>query len=126
MNMEEESKKWIEKAEEDLDTARYNIKGNKINASLLFLQQSSEKALKAVYIKKFNKLLKVHDLVLLAKKVDAPEKIIEFCKELTPAYQYTRYPDVEMVNNPKTLVSKFLKFNEEILKWAKEKTLSNK
>lgn len=126
MNMEEESKKWIEKAEEDLDTARYNIKGNKINASLLFLQQSSEKALKAVYIKKFNKLLKVHDLVLLAKKVDAPEKIIEFCKELTPAYQYTRYPDVEMVNNPKTLVSKFLKFNEEILKWAKEKILSNK
>lgn len=115
-----ESKIWLKKAEEDFDTAEYNLKGNKIEAAIFFLQQSVEKALKSVYIKKFKNIIKVHDLVLLAKKIKAPLKIIEFCKELTPAYQYTRYPDVAPANNLETKAVKFVNSAKEILKWAKE------
>ena len=116
--MDDEIKKWIEQAEEDLNTAKYNLDGGKLGAGVFFLQQSSEKALKAVYIKKFEDLLKTHDLVLLAKKLKAPDEIIEFCKELTPAYQYARYPDVPKMENIN--VPKLIKYSEEILKWAKK------
>src|SRR3989344_9350293 len=89
-----ETTKWLKQAEKDLDTAKYNIDGERTDAGLFFLQQSAEKALKAVYIKKFKDLLKTHDLVLLSKKVNAPKNISDKCKKLTLVYQYTRYPDV--------------------------------
>jgi len=118
--MVDESEIWLKKAEQDFDTAKYNLKGDKIDAAIFFLQQSAEKSLKAIYIKKFKSIIKVHDLVLLAKKVKAPLKIIGFCQELTPAYQYTRYPDVTPVNNIKEKAIKFVSFVGEILKWTKE------
>ena len=117
---ETESEIWFKKAEQDFDTAKYNLDGDRIEAAVFYLHQSAEKALKSVYIKKLKSLIKVHDLVLLAKKVEAPSKIIELCKELTPAYQYTRYPDVIPVNNLKEKSMKFVKSVEEILKWTKE------
>lgn len=101
----EESKDWFRQAEKDLDTAKFNLDGGKIEAGVFFLQQSAEKALKAVYINKFKKLLKVHD-----------------CKKLGPAYQYTRYPDVLKVENLNELASEFFDYTKEILKWAKKNT----
>ncbi|MGC9309974.1 MAG: HEPN domain-containing protein [Candidatus Nanoarchaeia archaeon] len=38
-----ESKNWFSKAIKDFDTAKYNIKGDKIDAGLFYLQQSAEK-----------------------------------------------------------------------------------
>lgn len=102
------SKDWIEQAEKDLDTAKYNLKGEKIEAGFFFLQQAAEKALKAVYIKKFKELLKTHDLFLIAKKLESPKQILEYCKKLTPAYQYTRYPDVPQVENLEELEEDFV------------------
>ena len=93
--MIDEYVKWFEQAEEDYDTAKYNIDGGKFKAGAFFLQQSTEKALKAVYIKKFNNLLKIHDLVLLAKKIKAPEEVIILCSKLNPLYIDTRYPNLE-------------------------------
>jgi len=119
--MNEEIKKWIEQAEKDFDTARYNLDGGKIEAGLFFLQQSAEKALKATYIKKHGKLLKVHDLFLLAKKVDAPKEILEYCKKLGPAYQYTRYPDMPPIEELDKVAEKFIEYAKEILRWTKEK-----
>lgn len=116
----EEVKSWIKKAEEDFETAQYNLDGNKIEPGLFFLQQSAEKALKALYIKKFKKLIKVHDLVLLAKKLNAPKEIVEFCKKLTPAYQYTRYPDVSLTEDIAELTPILLNHCKEILKWVKK------
>ena len=43
--------------------------------------------------------MKTHDLFLLSKKVGAPENIFSFSKELSPAYQYTRYPDIINMEN---------------------------
>ena len=119
--MKEEIKKWFEKAEEDFDTAEYNLKGKKLEVCAFFLQQSAEKALKSLYIKKFSKLFKTHDLILLSKKVGAPGKIIEYCKELSPAYQYTRYPDLPVAKDLEKMIGKFLNNTREILKWVKEK-----
>ena len=34
---------WMEKAEQDFKTARYNIKGNELEAGAFFLQQEQKK-----------------------------------------------------------------------------------
>ncbi len=111
---------WIKKSEQDLDTAKYNLSGEKIDAGLFFLQQSAEKALKAIYIKKFKELLKIHDLVIISRKLNAPPEIINFCKKLTPLYQFTRYPDVSETNKVEN-INEFIFYSEEVLKWAKKK-----
>jgi|SRR3989344_3027406 len=111
---------WFDKAEEDLDTAKYNLSGGKIGAGLFFLQQSVEKALKALHMKKSNELLKTHDLILLSRKVNAPKNIIEMCRKISPAYSYTRYPDVEGVENLEEISDDLLECSEKVLKWIKE------
>jgi len=90
-----------------------------------FLQQSAEKALKVSYIKKFDKLIKTHDLVLLSKELNAPENIQKECKKLTLAYQYVRYPDIPTTENLKQESSNFLILTKEILKWVKESISNN-
>lgn len=118
--MKEEIKNWLEQAKHDLKVAEYNLNGSFLDPAVFYCQQSAEKALKSVYIKKFKNLIRVHDLVLLARKIKAPLKIIELCKELNPAYQYTRYPDVAPVNDLKEKAVKFIDSVKEILKWAEE------
>lgn len=87
----EEIKRWIERAEKDIETAKFNYSGKFFDVAAFFSQQAAEKALKAVYLKKFNRIKKIHDLVILGKEVDLPQKYIGLCKELTAAYIYTRY-----------------------------------
>ena len=115
-----EYQEWINQADKDLDTAKYNLKGKKTEAGFFFLQQSAEKALKAVYIKKFKELIKTHDLFLLAKKLKAPKEILEYCKKLGPAYQYTRYPDASQPEKLDILEGDFVFYSEQIIKWCKE------
>ncbi|MDP4039911.1 MAG: HEPN domain-containing protein [Candidatus Pacearchaeota archaeon] len=119
--MEKEYKLWMKKAEEDLDTAKYNFEGKKFSASLFFSQQAAEKALKAFNIKINKELIKTHDLSLLARKVNAPVEIENLCKSLSPAYQSTRYPDIIQKNDMKDEAKELLKSAEEIVEWAKKK-----
>jgi len=112
---------WMEKAEQELSTAKYNFKGNQFSASLFFSQQAAEKALKAVYIKLNKELLKTHDLALLARKVNAPKDIETLCKSLSPAYQSTRYPDLVQKKDSDEEAGELLKFAEEIVEWAKKR-----
>ena len=115
-----EYKEWILQSEKELDVAKYNLNGGKMESGIFFLQQSAEKALKSLYIKKFKSLLRTHDLVILASKLNAPKQIIEYCKELTPAYSYTRYPDIPKVEDLELKISDLIKFAEEILRWVKK------
>lgn|SRR3989338_6667711 len=116
----DEYKEWFEKSKEELDTAKYNMKGNKIEAAAFFFQQAAEKALKALYIKRYKKLLKTHVLSILADSLSAPEGILAACKNLTPAYQYTRYPDILKESDLKEIIDE-LKINaEEIIKWVEK------
>jgi HEPN domain-containing protein len=75
--MKKEVKIWLEEAEHDIDVAEYNLEGNMLDAAAFYPQQAAEKALKSLYISKFNDLWKVHDLVRIAKRIHAPTRIVE-------------------------------------------------
>jgi len=118
--MKEEVKRWWKKAKKDLDSAKYNFKGKKYDVSAFLCQQSAEKALKALLLKKSGKIRKIHDLVELGKEVGLSSELLNETKELTLAYTYARYPDIEEVKNLNKIAKKFLHVSEEILKWVKK------
>lgn len=118
--MKEEAKGWLQKAEEDLDAAKYNFEGAKYAVSIFLCQQAAEKALKAVVLERKNELIKTHDLVLLAKNVKAPKEIAEHAKDLTLAYTYTRYPDVPEIKEILHKNKMFLEYVAGVVIWAKK------
>jgi len=80
--MKPEVGNWLEQAEHDIDVAEYNFDGNMLDAAAFYSQQAAEKALKSLYLSKFNKLWRVHDLVRIAKRVEAPTKIVDYVQKL--------------------------------------------
>lgn len=92
--MKEEVKRWWKQTIDEISTAKALYKIKRYNYSSFWCQQAAEKALKTLLLHRGHELIKTHDLVLLAKKLDAPEHIIQLCKELTPVYVETRYPDL--------------------------------
>lgn len=87
---------------------------------MFLCQQAAEKAMKAVMLEREGEIIKIHDLVILAKKVNAPEEIIQNAKELTLAYTYTRYPDLPKINDAKGKSKVFLDYAKKVIEWAKE------
>lgn len=116
--MKPEVKNWLEQAEHDIEVAEYNFDGNMLDAAAFYSQQAAEKALKSLYLSKFNKLWRVHDLVRIAKRVEAPTKIVRLCAKITPAYTGTRYPDVCNEYDRRD-VEEILRGAKEVLEWAK-------
>ncbi len=109
--------KWLERAKLDLQTARYLLEGEYYLDAVFHAQQSVEKALKALYLKKFNELVKTHELVFLAKKVDAPNEILELCEALNPFFVQTRYPDYEEEITAEE-AEKIIKDATMVIKWT--------
>ena len=91
--MQIEIKNWLDQAKKDLNAARHSLNSKNFDWASFQAQQAAEKALKALYIKTYNELRKVHDLVLLARKLGLPTDLIEFCVKLNKVYIETRYPD---------------------------------
>jgi len=122
--MIEESKMWLKQAEADLKTARNSLKSKDYYASAFWCQQSTEKCLKAVIIKKDRILVKIHDLVILGRKAGIPEDLLLKCEKLSKVYIESRYGmlDSEIPAKKFTMknVSDFLKISKEVLKWAKK------
>lgn len=124
ISMNEEIALWIEQAKIDLDGARYNLEGRKLSVVALLVEQSVEKALKALFLKKFAEIPKVHDLVFLARKLNLPEKLFQYCKQISPLYMPSRYPDAPgfkkasdySFNECKETVEKV----EELVKWIEK------
>ncbi|MBI3027509.1 HEPN domain-containing protein [Candidatus Woesearchaeota archaeon] len=122
--MKEEVEKWIEQALADLDAAKKNIKIKIYYLSIQCSCQASEKALKALIIKKFNKMPeKTHDLIKLGKKVEIPEKYFEALYELNPEWIPSRYPDAATTIPAKDYDEASAKLHfkkaKEIVTWAK-------
>ena len=123
--MEEEIKRWMEQAERDFKSAKnsFNI-GDYYVASLL-CQQSVEKGLKALYLKKFNSIKKIHNLVILAEDLKLPKRLIDECDKLNPIYIDTRYPDAsgDLPHKKYTQDKSQEDMNaaEKILKWIRNK-----
>ena len=121
--MREEVKKWINMAKDDFDSANSNFENKKYYVCVLLSQQTSEKALKAILLEKTNKIIKIHDLVLLGKKVNLPEDLLDKCGLLSTAYLETRYSlgnkvPSERFNQGNSL--KYLNIAEEILLWVEK------
>ena len=117
--MKKEVKNWLEQAERDIEVAEYNLSGNMLDATAFYSQQAAEKALKSLYISKFNELWKVHDLVRIASRIQAPTKIVELCAKIMPAYTVTRYPDVGEVYDRRD-VEEVLMSAKEVLEWVRK------
>jgi HEPN domain-containing protein len=122
--MREEVERWLEKADEDLETAKYNLRGKMLNAAIFYSQQATEKALKALQIKKLNKFEKIHDLVKLAESVDANKRILDLCDQINPVYSVSRYPDVIGNKYSREEVEEILKSSKKVLEWVKEEIQS--
>ena len=118
--MKQEVKRWWKKAKDDLDKARILFENKKYDGTAFFCQQSVEKGLKALALKEKNRIKKIHDLVELGKDINLPKNLIQYCKELTLSYIYSRYPDVKEEKNIKSISNTFLKYGEEILRWIEK------
>lgn len=118
--MQEEVEAWLDKAEEDLAIAKHNFEGDFYDDACFHAQQAAEKALKAVYIKKFKELRKIHDVALLAQKVDAPPEIIDIGDELNPYYIVTRYPVSEESSLERDDAKDAIEKADKVLEWAKK------
>lgn len=120
--MREEIKLWWEQAEADIKSAEHASKSGDYYAAAFWAQQAVEKGLKALILHKGAEFRKIHDLEELAKNVAAPEKIIDNCKKISPAYTIARYPDA--ASRTASSVSKeeaeeLVKLAKEVLVWIK-------
>jgi len=121
--MQQEVKKWIGKAKSDLKHAKSSLRNREFDWAQLASQQAAEKALKAVCLHKEVRLIKVYDLTILARKVNAPNDILENCSLLNPFYTASRYPDVEEETNKnleQTAAKDAIKAAEKVVRWCRE------
>ena len=117
--MKEEVKRWWSKAKDDLEKAIILHKNRKYDGAVFFCQQSVEKGLKAVLIKKTGKFPKIHDLIRLARLTNSKVRILELCAMINPAYTTSRYPD-SIKKYSKEECKKVIGYTREVLEWIKE------
>lgn len=123
--MKEEIKRWKTQANADIRSARNCFRSKDYYLSAFMCQQAVEKFLKALYLKKYGELRKIHDLAYFARKLNLSEDLVAKCEELTKAYVETRYPDLGSGDIPAKKFSKedaknFLKIASEVLKCIKK------
>jgi len=123
--MMKEAENWWKQAEADLATAKDNLGISRFSYAIFLCEQSVEKALKALYLKKFNEIPRIHDLTIFARKLKLPSKLYQNCEDLTNVYTETRYPDASEVipadKFTKDEAEEFVKKAEEIIKWMENK-----
>ena len=123
--MEEEIKRWLDQAKAELKSAKNAIQYKDYYVASFLAQQAAEKALKAVLLHAGKGLVKIHNLVTLGRKADAPSKLLDRCDRLNTLYIETRYPDIgkEIPSKKFTLsMSKEdIQVAEEVVKWSKTK-----
>ena len=112
---------WWKQAKRDLKSARNSLISGDYYVTTLLCQQAVEKSLKYHYLQKNKDLLRIHDLVKLAREVEAPMDIIRACAAINPVYIEVRYPEgnelpFEKVN--KKEAEDIIKLTEIILQWV--------
>ncbi len=115
----EEVERWWFLANDDLKSAKIMFDNKRYSVCVFLCQQAVEKGLKALQIKKFGEVRKIHDLVELGISVDIPVNLLDDLKELTFAYIYSRYPDVTETKITKSKALEFLEVSKKALKWLK-------
>lgn len=126
--MKEEVQRWWKQAQSDLRAAQDSVSSKSFDWACFQAQQAAEKGLKSLFLKKFEELRKVHDIVFLAEKLGAPPHITLLCSKLNKVYTETRYPDVGEKIPAEKFSQKdaedFVTIAKNILLWL-QKELSN-
>ncbi len=117
--MREEISNWIRQVKEDLEKAQILFDNKKFDGTAFYCHQAVEKGLKGLLIKKTKEFPKIHDLVELAKLVNAPKQIIIDCGILNPHYIETRYPDLSR-GYSKEDTHYFIKIANGIVRWIEK------
>jgi len=101
--MKEETKFWLKYSEENFDSAIILLKSKLFNPCLQNVQQTVEKALKAVLIDNDIKFKKTHDILelrtLLSKKNIDIDISDEDCDFLNSIYLPSKYPLGSVIPN---------------------------
>ncbi|ATZ61000.2 MAG: hypothetical protein DDT33_01409 [Firmicutes bacterium] len=118
--MRKETENWWKQAVKDMESAEKIMELGEYYVSAFLSQQAVEKALKALMIQQIGSFPRIHDVVELSRRVNAPSKIIELCAKINPAYTATRYPDVAS-DFDKGEVEEIIHSAKEVLKWTKKK-----
>lgn len=115
---------WLEKAEEDFETACFLHENAKYEHAVFLFQQAVEKGLKAVLIGNNDGVPQSHDCFNLAKKANAPTTILEAANAVSPYYFRTRYPDASLVDLDNDDIETVHDHAETVIEWVR-KTLSD-
>ena len=97
MSREEEARRWLEAAEEDLRFARYACDGSFFAQACFHAQQGAEKAVKAVHFQTGARAVIGHNvrnlIERLEPRVSALDAMLDGARELDLLYLPTRYPN---------------------------------
>jgi HEPN domain-containing protein len=118
-----ESAEWVRQAQYDLDTAEYLVAGKRYPPAMFFCNPALEKALKALYLERFNDVpTKTHNLVFLVEvlELDLPEHLVDPLIVINRLGVTSRYPhNFEKVLEQYTgqQAQRILSRTKEILSW---------
>ncbi len=85
----DEAKRWFKQAEQDLDDAKYNLKGKRYNVACFLAQQAAEKVLKAYLYFKGAEEVWGHSIADLCQDVISLDKNFnEWKTKLAPLDKY--------------------------------------
>jgi HEPN domain-containing protein len=92
-----EGQRWLGEAQNELETANWDVKGNRASAACFWSQQAAEKALKAFLYFKGERIVLEHSVARLVQMCEAKEtgflQFLETAKMLDRYYVPTRYPN---------------------------------
>lgn len=122
--MKNEVKNLWDQARKDLEVAEKIFKIKEYYMTAFLCQQAIEKSLKALMVKEKEKLIKIHDIIILGRKVNLPQELSRECEKISRAYIESRYGDF-LDSAPykkfnKTNSSEYLKIAKEVISWAKK------
>jgi len=117
-----EAKEWLDQAESELKSAQDLLRSNRYSQAAFHAHQVAEFSLKALSLEKKSMILG-HDLVYIARKLNAPEEILDKCDLLNPAYTDARYVDragiapFKLYDKERALAN--LHSSKEVIEWVK-------
>ena len=124
--MAKTAEEWLIQADDDMETAEHLFSTGRYVHAVFFSHLSIEKALKAIYHKKFNEMPpKTHSLSWLLERngLNPTGTMEEFIDRLDYASIVTRYPEELMkirAAYPRPVVEEILSQAKEVLVWAKK------
>ena len=116
--------KWLKQAKLDLRKAEVLFGSGNFDGVAFYSHQTVEKALKALLIKKTKSLIKIHDLVILGRKVNLSKDLLFRCEKLLRVDTESRYAGIigampyEKFNKTNSL--EYFNIAKEVLSWVEK------